>query len=517
LAHKREKPQYQLQGISLTACLLIASGCQGLTPPSGEQLTMVDENRLPDTATIQAWHERKARGIHSFTGSPSWQDYMSVVEQGFAEAGVTDVIRDRFLYERWYTDDSPNTTDWTLTIDGEALPVASYWAYSGSTDAAGITAPLILWDRSLTAEQMQGKIIVFEIEGLSSPLPKMFQAPGYEFATDVDQLDLEAVLPANQWFQTNYVTRFGRLDAKLKESGAAGAIVIFDLSFERTAGLYTFPLLEPGIVGAPGLYVDRDTGLRVKAAAAQGSAATLTLLAKKEEVEGYFYTGFLPGKHYGTPDDEYVFLITHSDGPNLTQDNGGFALLSIIRYLAQFDQADRPRTIAIMLDPQHFTPHRHKDDWYAMHPDIVDKIVATIGVEHLGQREYIETDGSFRPSGLPETTLIFAQDNDNLINGAIQAVERFELPRTIVQSPPRGGQGNWSGMSDVSVKRNYPGYGISTNMSAYWSTRAGIDTFDKDLFRKQVAVAAQLTATLMTLSRTEMQIPPKKRSRKTKG
>ena len=149
-----------------------------------------------------------------------------------------------------------------------------------------------------------------------------------------------------------------------------------------------------------------------------------------------------------------------------------------------------------------------------MHPEIVERIVATIGVEHLGQREYVEVDGRFQQSGLPETTLIFAQDNDNLINGAIAAVKQFELPRTMVQSPPRGGQGNWSGMSDVSVKRNYPGYGISTNMSAYWSTRAGIDTFDKDLFKQQASVATHLTGVLMTLSTEDMKIPPAKNKRK---
>ncbi|MEC9375042.1 MAG: hypothetical protein VYA80_01570 [Pseudomonadota bacterium] len=489
------------------------ASCLNQSKLTRNNLKNIDSGMLPSAKTIQAWHERKAIGIHSFTGSPSWKDYVSVVESGLEDAGVIDVIRDRFTYDRWYTSDDPKDNKWTLHIEGESIPVASYWAYSGSTDDEGLTAPLIIWDRKLTPEDMQGKIVVFEIEGLSPPLPSIFQEAGYEFATDIDTFDPDSVLSSNQWFQTNYVTRFGRLDSKLKKSGAAGAIVIFDLSFERTAGLYTFPLLEPGIVGAPGLYVDRDTGLKVKRAAEKNAEATLRLLTTEEEVEGHFFTGFLPGRNYGTDEDEYVFLITHSDGPNLTQDNGGFAILSIIQYLGQIKQENRPRTIAIMMDPQHFTPHRHRDNWYEMHPEIVEKVIASIGVEHLGQLEYIEKDGSFQPSGLPETTLIFAQDNDNLVNAAIEAVNQFNLPRTMVQSPPRGGQGNWSGMSDVSVKRNYPGYGISTNMSAYWSTKAGIKTFDKDLFRKQVGVATQLTAALMVLSQKDMEIPPDDKKR----
>ena len=181
--------------------------------------------------------------------------------------------------------------------------------------------------------------------------------------------------------------------------------------------------------------------------------------------------------------------------------------MSIVQYLAKVPQAERPRTLVIMLDSQHFTPHRHMDDWYAMHPEIVEKIGGTMGVEHLGQREYVEQGDRFVQSGLPETTMIFVQDNNLLIQGAVEGVQAFDIPRAMVQSPPRGGQGNWSGMSDVAVKKNYPGYGMSTNMSAYWSTRAGIATFDRDLFIKQVGLAAHLTGVLMTLSVDELALP----------
>jgi hypothetical protein len=44
-------------------------------------------------------------------------------------------------------------------------------------------------------------------------------------------------------------------------------------------------------------------------------------------------------------------------------------------------------------------------------------------------------------------------------------------------------------------------------MSAYWSTRAGIDTFDKDLFVKQVGLAAHLTGVLMTSTVEELSLP----------
>ena len=474
--------------------------------PTAEQLTNVDTRLLPSPDEIYAWHVLKDEGGGTFAGSLSWSRFMAIVATGMEEAGLTNIIKDRFSYRRWFTSDDPAAERWSLSINGEDIPVASYWAYSGETDAFGVTAPLLWYDKKNPPDSLDGKIVVFEVPSLEE-LPAMFAESGYEFGTDTETLGKNRILSSNQWYQSNYVTRFGRFDAIIKDSGAAGALVIFDMGPGRAAGLYTFPLLKPGKTGVPGLYLDRAAAPRVIQAAQLGYEATLTLLAEEEDGDAYFYTGFLPGKNYGTDEDEYVLVITHSDGPNLTQDNGGFAILSVIQYFGQFKQEDRPRTLVVMLDAQHFMPHRHMDDWYAMHPEIVDKIVATIGMEHLGQREYVEQGNQFVQSGLPETTIIFAQDNDTLIAEAIRAVKAFEVPRAMVQSPPRGKQGNWSGMSDVAVKKNYPGYGMTSNMSAYWSTRAGIQTFDQDLFLKQVAVAAQLTGVLMTASIDQIALP----------
>jgi hypothetical protein len=44
-------------------------------------------------------------------------------------------------------------------------------------------------------------------------------------------------------------------------------------------------------------------------------------------------------------------------------------------------------------------------------------------------------------------------------------------------------------------------------MSAYWSTRAGIETFDKNLFIKQVGLAAHMTGVLMTLPIEDLSLP----------
>ena len=58
-------------------------------------------------------------------------------------------------------------------------------------------------------------------------------------------------------------------------------------------------------------------------------------MARTETARPYFLSGVLPGRHAGTDDDELVLLITHTDGPNLSQENGGLAILSVIDYFAK--------------------------------------------------------------------------------------------------------------------------------------------------------------------------------------
>jgi hypothetical protein len=67
------------------------------------------------------------------------------------------------------------------------------------------------------------------------------------------------------------------------------------------------------------------------------------------------------------------------------------------------------------------------------------------------------------------------------------------------------------GLGDVAMKRNIPGFGTSTDMSAYWSTAPGIESFDAELARRQVAMLVQLTAGLMTAELADIAVPAKSR------
>jgi hypothetical protein len=435
-------------------------------------------------AQLQEWNEAKAALGPTFAGSPAWQAHMDFVEAELAAAGVVAVEQLPAPYTRWWAPDQATQEQRALAIDGESLPVASYWAYSGGTPPEGVTAPLIIYEKGMPRDGLAGRIVVFRVPPAPAAMASMFRV-GNEYAT-ADLSNDGSGIADDQWYQGNYVTRFGRFDEVLKDSGAAGAIVIFAMSYERLAGLYTFPLLNLGIVGVPGIYVDERTGAAVLAAAEEGAAAKLTLVSDTEPVEPYFYTAVLPGRDYGTEDDEEILLVTHSDGPNLTQENGTLGILALVRNFARRPQAERPRTLRILLDPQHYSPGRHVTDWYGLHPQIMQRVVASLGVEQLGQLEYGEDDSGYGLTGRPEPWLIYSRNEPALIEAAIAAIQTTGVARTELRVPEKEGQGRWTGLGEVALKRDLPGFATLSNMSGYWGTTAGIESFDAELATRQV-------------------------------
>lgn len=105
--------------------------------------------------------------------------------------------------------------------------MASYWAYSGSTPAAGVSAPLLVYKKELPRDALHERIVVFQVKADPKGMAAMFTI-GNEYATD--DFSGPKDIADDQWYQGNYVTRFGRFEAVLKDSVAAGAIVVFAMS-----------------------------------------------------------------------------------------------------------------------------------------------------------------------------------------------------------------------------------------------------------------------------------------------
>lgn len=482
-------------------------------------LTQVNPAFLPSGDEIQAWHRFKDEGGPTYSGSPAWHRYVAFVEERLKNLGVVGLTRNEWSYDQWTTSDWPDDSKWTLVSGGAPVTVAHYGGYSGDTGPGGLTASLVHYDWAAPPASIEGKIAVFTM----SPHPEPPLSDDYKTwftVNDHEHLSDPGTFPAiftrvpaatsvayDVWWQVRQVIRVNQVVQKGK---AAGAVVVFDMPYERAAGLYTFPM--PRLYQAPTLYLDRDAGRQVLADARKDASATLTLVAKVERVTTHQTIAYLPGRDYGTPRDEQIVLRTHSDGPSISQDNGPLGVLALVTYFARVPQAERPRTLTIYLDNRHYIPGGEgafkSQDWFERHPEARAPIAGLIALEHLGQLEYREDGARLVPTGLVEPSFLWTRGDPALIATAIEAVKAQRLPRVMVQTVDRPGihggmQGVWYGMGRIAsaTEWNLPAFSTMGSQGAYWSSTARLDKFDKDHFRAQVAAMARLTAVLMTRPR----------------
>lgn len=499
-------------------CTLDGRGGGGAEAPDyGRYVTRINPAFLVTPEEARAWHLEKDRGGPTYSGNASWKAYMAFLEKKLAGYGVVDMVKNRWSYNRWSTSEWPDDSRWSLVSDGTPVKAAHYGTYSGTTGPAGITAPLALYDPKAPPEAFKGKIVVFKT--LPHPKPplddeykKWFTLNDYEYRDPEGGFPpLFTPVPASEtvsydvWWQLRQTAVVHRV---LTQTGAAGGVVVFDMSYRRLAGLYTFPVMP--LYNAPNLYVDRVAGAKVLQDALAGKPATLRLEAEIAPTETYQLIGYLPGRDYGTARDEQIMLVSHTDGPAVLQDNGALGLLAIVAYFSRIPQAERPRTLMVYLDNRHYMPGMEaafaQQDWLSRNPEARKPIVALVATEHLGQIEFREAGGDYAPTGRVEPAFLWTRNDQRLIDMAVAAVTEHRWPRVMVQCVERPGrnggpQGIWYGMGKLALDLDLPAYGMMGTQGAYWSTAARIDTFDAQHFCTEVAVMSRLTGELMRLER----------------
>jgi hypothetical protein len=475
----------------------------------------INEDFMIKADEFYNWHRYKDEGGPTYSGSLSWRRYMSFIETKLIKHGAVDLTKNSWVYDRWYTSDWPDDSNWTLNSDGKSIKVAHYGAYSGSTGIKDMTAELIYYDPAAPLSSIEGKIVVFKTvphpePPLSESYKKLFTINDYECLTNPETFpSLFTKIPINQsvsadvWYQ---LLQTRRMKDILIEGKAQGGIIVFNMSYDRLAGLYTF--FVPVLYHVPTLYVDRIAGTKLVNDARNGKIATLKLKSKLEQTETYQLIGYLPGEYYGTEKDEKILLITHTDGPSISQENGALGLLGIIAYFSNIPQVERPKTLMIFLDNRHYMPGMESafanHDWFVMNPKAKDSIVALIAMEHLGQIEYKEEGDLFVSTGMVEPSCLWTRNNPLLIEKAIKAVKENNWPRVMVQCVEKTGihgepQGIWYGLGTPALDWNIPAFATMGTQGAYWSSKSRLDKFNKELFYTQVKTMTQLTGELMLI------------------
>lgn len=514
---------------ALCIALLGLAACEADNSGQHPNLTDIRDDWLVTPEEAIEWASVKHNNLPTLTGSSEWLNYMSFLETTLDTYGVVDGTRNAWLFERWHT--SEDSTQWSLSSDGASVRVAHYGAYSGSTGPEGISAELIYYDHENPPESIEGKIVV--IPTRKHPNPPYsdnylinYTFNDYEYATDAETLPapFEFVPPTESFTFDIWWQLAQGLDRIPRDGNAAGAIIVYDMAYERTKGLYTFGV--PTLYNSPTLILSREDGAKVIDDAKQGKSATLRLEAVVETSEAFQYIAYLPGANYGTPEDEQIILVNHTDGPSITQDNGALGLLGIVKYFSNIPQSERPRTLTVFLDCRHYMPGMEDahaaPDWFTRFPEKKSNIVGMIQTEHLGEMDYREVDGRVEPTDHAEQSYLWTRNNEQLITAAKTAVSKYGWSRAQLSVPERPGkrgslQQVWWGVGaigqadtgyyncDVWHCLDLPGFGLGGFLGYYWTSDSGMDRWNEQLFVSQTSTMTELTGVLMSADLSQIQ------------
>ncbi|HLG97457.1 MAG TPA: hypothetical protein VKX49_14185 [Bryobacteraceae bacterium] len=498
------------------------------------------------------WNVFKSKGGPTYAGGAGWKRYTEFLVSKLGELGAVDFDYVEIPYDHYIVDDWPDRRTHVhdsgmavekLVSDGTPVRVvASYGMTSGFTPKEGVTAQMLYYDpaKPPSDSDIAGKILVFQ----TAPYPEppysnsfldSFTLTDYEWRSPGKWHALFTPPPTSVttsyhcrwvWSQLN---RFAGIGIR---GHAAAMVVVYDLSPGAAFGLAQRSVYTPDgkaglgaeYVNCPTLTLDRVNGAKVLADAKVGNRATLTLIARFQRDTGKAILAYLPGRNYGTLQDEQVLLGTHTDAMSLIEENGGLGMLGILSYFRHVPRASRPRTLAFYFDCRHFMPGGEPSwpqfDYYSIHPDLLKRIVATIGIEHMGGRQTIESGPGGNEYGYsrerPEdggviTSLMDVHNNNIwLVEAIARAATDNHWPRIDVKSgntePGVNGRFQGTVKSPMNKGRAYgiPGIGLAGDWPGAWTqtyaqidTEAGIQGFDREYFVQQVAGLSQLAGEFM--------------------
>jgi hypothetical protein len=512
-------------------------------------LTQIDRQLMITPQQALDWHLFKAKCGPTYAGSSGWKQFTDFLTSKLPQFGAVDLDSVDIPYDHYIVDDWPDrrTHEYAsgmavekLVTDGTPVPVvASYGMTSGSTPPEGITAPLIFFDAAHppSGEQMAGKIVVFQTAQYPSPpysnsFLDNFTVTDHEWRSPGEWPPMFTTVPTSvgtsfhgRWVW-NQLPGFAATAIKAK---AAGMVVVYDLSPGMAFGLAQRSVYTPDgkaglgakYINCPTLTRDRVHGAKVIVDARAGRMATLTLKARFQRDTGRAFLASLPGANYGTPRDQQVLIATHTDAMSLIEENGGLGLLGILSYFNQVPKASRARTLVFYFDCRHFMPGGEASwpeyDYYTIHADRLKSIVATVGVEHMGGRQTVESSNTYAYSPKsPEnggviTSLMDVYNNNMwLVETIARAATDNHWPRVDVKAGnvAPGVNGGFQGTvkSPMNKGRAYkiPGVGLAGDWPGAWTqtysqvdTEAGPAGFDKDYFVQQVAGLTQIAGDLL--------------------
>jgi hypothetical protein len=424
--------------------------------------------KLWSASTFQEWQERMVGlgPLGRMGGSPALDKWTDMVEEQLQISGFS-TIRDPQVMGSSQQSWTPTT--WTLNVTNDhgygptQIPVASFYPYSGTTPAGGITAPLVDAGSGLdfSGQDYTGAIALVQIPYENSEYETYgdFFAgttvfnPGTRYLT----YDPGNTIDPNGLYRSALMNllapQFTQTPALALAAGCVGIVYVMDAAYKDAyAQWLPFGKVFQGI---PALILDRDAGRQLTTRVdSVPTTVQLTLTANMANATVNNLTAILPGQL----SNEYIMLLTHLDGTGVAEENGPVGLLALADYLSQTPQASRKRSVIFHFS-YHMTPYVATNglDLQTFHPELYNQIVTTFGIEHLGQMNWVDDNitDKYYPTHQTEVSWLGVKNNTALATIASKAITQNDLRRYLVASSLFGvggtHAGNMPSLGDVPI------------------------------------------------------------------
>jgi hypothetical protein len=438
------------------------------------------EVALPGATQVRADIQRMVDMGPRFTGTAGHGRFVDWLESELEKAGCVMLPRDHVPVEMWEADGFGLDL---LEGPGKGkVNVASYYPRSQETGATGVTGPLV--DATSPTASPQGSILVVDL-----PMPTPLTAGAFlPLATYVNWTGHSTAELATSDYKRPWIAPgvSGAPTAPYKALGAVGVIYVLDAPFEAIRDIYA--PFENGFEELPALYVDRDTGARLRSLSLSAPKATLKLTAQRKKTTAPAILGYIPGAAAG---DEALFVNSHTDGEGFVEENGGIGMVHMARHFASQPAATRlKRTLVFSLWPGHMAPDMPQlQGVLDTHPDIVRSSVAGITMEHLGCTEWNDTPGTgYHATGENEFLGVWTTQG-KVFDICKQATIANDIQRAALLRPPVqfgvGGALQTSGVPQVGYLAG-PYYLVSN------APGGDMDKLDAPLAARQIAWTAAM-------------------------
>ncbi len=440
-----------------------------------------------------------------YPGSEELAKFCKFLDDRFAAAGLTVDRLERTDAVLWQSLECS-----IVTRSGISIPVSSPNRESAGTGPDGVTAPLrycglakgTVFGAPRQRDQVlpiaipadiAGKIALIEIEVEPLHFSEMYKTG---VAAIVDPTHAGG-LPAMQASATAWNNAEKKLsptlEDELKRAGAVGVIYAWVNGADADgAG----QIRRNGTAALPSAWVSVSGAKALRALEASGEPITFRNLVKVTPgVRTATTIATLPGST-----DETIILWTNTDGMNAIQENGSIAIINLMKYFARLPRSARRRTICCVMSEGHLQLNHTQDVWWAtQRPEILEKAVASLAMEHLGCREWVgdPVANTYEPSGKPDISwafTLFDKDRPNHMAAIMrEALKDSRLARTVVTD--NSAFSFSPGLHPYGIAR-VPSIGYITTAPYFLaedlSGRGHIDKLSPELYHDQVLTLARV-------------------------